>query len=215
MTHLSGTPDSITAYFPDPRRPRLEDMRARYQFFKGSESTSHSTLTVGNEQSTLISAPLRIRQAQVEGVTGGTVTVQVTVDGRDLFSDAHRPVSDSGGKEVSDLYVIPAGSVVKTIIEASSGVPAGTANVLIDTEPFELVEPIPDVKLTGRDRLFSSRRRLAEAIDTEGGLIAEFESVTVPIGSAPEAQAIARDIGGVREYRSPIKPGGGIKFPKK
>jgi hypothetical protein len=124
-------------------------------------------------------------------VTGGTVTVQVYVDGRPLYDDTQRPVSDSGWKEATDLYIVPAGSVVTTTIEATSGTPAGTANVSIDTEPYTLVPRSATVELHGRDRLRVSNRRAAAAVNAGMAPSVEARGIAARRMSAIERSQVA------------------------
>lgn len=163
---MSGLQD----YLPDPRLPALADVRERNLFLRGDASTQLTTITVGGTATTLTSEPLRIRSAQVQTVSGGTITVQVQLDGRDIFDDTVRPVSGSVARDPTNSYIVPAGTVITTTVEADSGVPAGTANVVIETEPYILVPRTPEIKLKGKDRLRVSKRRQAEAFAQRGSL---------------------------------------------
>lgn len=192
-------------HLPDPRRPALPDLRERNQFFRAELSASHSTLTVGNTQTQTTTEQQRIRSVQVGAVSGGTVTVQVQVDGRDMFLDGHRPVSGSGPSDSSDVYVFPAGSVVSTIIEASSGVPTGTAQVAIETEPYVLLPWSDTVQLHGKLRI--SRRRVAD--DLNAGLVFRGAEAT-----QARQSAIGRSV--VAEPKAPSGPagtGGDLQLP--
>jgi len=156
---------------PDRRRPVLADVAARQQFYSGAITTTHTTLAV-NETITAFTDELqRFRGVQVGAVAGGTVTVQVQAEGRDLFDDTTRPVSGGEVQRPTEPYLIPAGTPITTIIEATSGVPTGTAGVVIETEPF-VVHPRPAwVELRGKDRMFASRRRQAEAANRGESLL--------------------------------------------
>ncbi len=139
--------------------------------FYTAESTQHTALAVGDTKTQLASELLRIRGAQAGTVAGGTVTFQVQADGRDLFNDALRPVSGGSFQEVSDIYTIPPGTVIGTVIEATTGTPTGNANVIIDMEPYTR-PPVPRfIVLRGKDRLFMSRRLEAEAANRGAELI--------------------------------------------
>jgi hypothetical protein len=127
-------------------------------------TTQHTTLAVNETLTFTTTELLRIRGAQVQTVSGGTITVQVQANGRDLFDDTVRPISGAAPQEVTHLYTIPAGSAVSTIVEATSGVPTGTANIIVNVEPFEVL-PKPAIALIGRDRLRLSRRIEAQQID--------------------------------------------------
>jgi len=171
MTHGGGAlglVSKLSDYLPDPRRPALPDILNRNLFFQAVETTTHSTLAIGNEQEELTHELQRIKRVRVGDVTGGTVTIQVQVDGRDMFLDANRPVSGLEEREPDARYTFPAGSVLKTIYEAETGVPASDVRVVIELEPFVLVPPLPEVKVEGKDRLFPSRRRAAQQINDEG-----------------------------------------------
>ena len=172
MTHGAGQLPQIlplSHYLPDPRRPAITDLQRRYQYFKASETTQHTTLTVGNTKTARTTELQRIKQVRAGGITGGTLTVQVQVNSRDIFQDALRPTTNGAPAKPhrEGKYTFPAGSTISTIVEATSGTPAGTLSVVIETEPFVL-EPIPEpVVLRGKDRLFISRRR--EADDENAG----------------------------------------------
>lgn len=152
----------LSDHFPDPNRSRLADHLDRNRYVQSFMAAQHSTLTVGNTQTQTTTELQRVRSVQAGPVAGGTLTFQVYVDDRPIFDGSVRPVSGGGVMEPTDIYTIPAGSVVETIIEADSGVPAGTANVVIETEPYELRPRHEIVKLTGKNRLFASRRRRME-----------------------------------------------------
>ena len=155
--------ERLSDLLPARGRPRFADLAERQRYLRDYASTAHTTLTVGNTQTTTATEPTRLRSVQVDGgVSGGTVTVQVQVDGRDMFLDGVRPVSGSTAAEATDRSVFPSGAVISTVIEASSGAPTGTANVVIDTEPFALTPYEPLVPLSARDRLHRSRRGLLE-----------------------------------------------------
>lgn len=131
--------------------------------FYTTESTQHTALAVGDTKTQLASELLRIRGAQAGTVAGGTVTFQVQADGRDLFSDALRPVSGGAFQEATDLYTIPPGTVIGTVIEATTGTPTGNANIVIDMEPYVRPPVVKVIVLRGKDRMFMSRRLDAEA----------------------------------------------------
>lgn len=152
----------LSDHMPDRRRGSIPDLLARHRYWQDSMSSQHTTLTVGNTVTQTTDEQLRIKNVQVGTVTGGTVTVQVQVEGRDIFTDASRPVSGGAVMEPTDIYTFPAGTPIATIIEASSGVPAGAANIVIATEPFELLPRSDLVELQGKDRLKMSSRRLAQ-----------------------------------------------------
>lgn len=189
----------LSDHFPDPRFPAAADIRNRWRYTRSSAGTSHSTLAVGNEQTTRVREPLRIRQMKVGEVSGGTVTVQVKANGRDIFPDGNRPVS--GGRPTKPhrkgSYIIPAGSILTTIIEATSGVPAGTAAVVIDTEPFTLLPKNAPVKLKGKDRLRPSRRQEAAFLNTLEGQEEQQAAAVGAAGTTRTTTTTARTQAGV------------------
>lgn len=213
---------SIRDFFPDPRRPALRDIQDRLLYLRGAMSSSHTSLSVSDTAQAGKATELqRIRSVEVGDVSGGTVTIQVQVDGRDVFKDGNRPVS-GGVNRIPDsrYYNFPAGSVVTTIIEATSGVPTGTASVVIDTEPFVVVPIIPELKLKGKSRLFVDRRRAVRAYNEAG--VADTIAVALRsqggIGSAKNTQTESGGAGGASGGDiiidpDPIKPGP-IKPPK-
>jgi len=177
----------LSDLLPDERRPSIRDSAQRNLYLKGSLISNHTTLAVSNEaQADVDGMPQRLRSVEVQGVSGGTVTVQVKVNGVDAFDDAVRPVSDAGPSDVSSVYVFPAGTEVKSVIEATSGTPTGQANVLIDTEPFVLLGKFQPVVLQGADRLFPSRRRTADILNT----------VAEPAGLEQASRLFAYSFGG-------------------
>lgn len=185
-------------YLPDPRRPSLQDIRERYLYLRGNINSQHTSLSVSDTvEATKTTELQRVRSVEVGEVSGGTVTVQVYVDGRPVFLDAERPVSGGGSMAPSNRYYnFPAGSVVKTVIEATSGVPAGSANVVIDTEPFVLVPIVEDVKLKGRQRLKHSERvrvRYENEVGTGAPQAAAFQKrTTAAIGDKKEPTGAGR-----------------------
>ena len=170
MTHGAGQLPQVlplSHYLPDPRRPALSDLQRRYQYFKATETTQHTTVTVGNTKTTRTTELQRIKSVRAGAVTGGVLTVQVQVNGRDIFPDANRPLS--GGRPArphrEGSYTFPANSTISTIVEADSGVSVAPLNVIIETEPFVL-EPIPEpVVLEHGDKLRISKRREAEELN--------------------------------------------------
>ena len=170
MTHGAGQLPQVlplSHYLPDPRRPALSDLQRRYRYFKATETTQHTTLTVGNTKTARTTELQRIKQVRAGGITGGTLTVQVQVNSRDIFQDALRPTTNGAPAKPhrEGKYTFPAGSIISTIVEATSGVPAGTLSVVIETEPFVL-EPIPEpVVLEHGDKLRISKRREAEELN--------------------------------------------------
>lgn len=179
---------------PDHGVGALRDARRRNVFLKSSMSASHTSLAIGDKQlAAFASETMRLRVAQVGAVSGGTVTVQVQIDGRDIFDDANRPVSGGAAQDATSIYIIPSGSVVETIIEATSGTPTGTANVVIETEPYVL-NPRPEpIGLAGRDRLFPSVRNAVARINEGAAVVAE--------GSALQRQAEGGRRGSARLLR--------------
>lgn len=151
----------LAQHFPDPRYPTLPDITARNRFFQSALSLQHTTLSVNDTQTQTATELQRVKLVQVGTVSGGTVTVQLQVEGRDLFDDTVRPVSGAAVREPTNVYTFPAGSVLSTIIEATSGSPTGTANVVIETEPYILSPQLETVKLKGKARLRVSKRREA------------------------------------------------------
>lgn len=179
---------NLSDILPDPRRPAIRDVAQRNIYLHGALVSNHTTLSVSDEQAAETDGlPQRLRSVEVQGVSGGTVTVQVTVAGRDAFDDAVRPVSDAGPSEVTDIYVFPPGQEVHSIIEATSGTPTGTANVLIETEPYVLLGRFQPIELQGKDRLFPSRRRTARYLNTN----------TAPPGAEQVSRLYAYSFGGV------------------
>ena len=165
MSHEPGARPSrlpqprLSDFMPDRNRSAISDILARNRFFQAGMQADHTTLTVGNTVTQTTDELQRVRSIQVGTVAGGTVTVQVQVDGRDIFADASRPVSGGAVGEPTDVYTFPAGSVISTIIEADSGTPTGTANIVIEAEPFQLLPRSEMVELRGKDRLLLHRRR--------------------------------------------------------
>ena len=178
---------NLSDLLADELRPKLLDTAQRNVFLHGALESEHTTLAVADEaRAETDGMPQRIRSVEVAGVSGGTVTVQVTVNGRDIFDDTVRPVSDAGPAEATDIYVFPAGSDVKTIIEATSGTPTGTASVVITTEPYILLGKFQPVVLRGKARMFSSRRREARILNT----------VSAPSGTEMVSRLYAYSLGG-------------------
>ena len=175
--HLPGTKGSrfgnlsLSDHLPDPRYAAIPDMRRRNVFSGGSMVNALAAVAVSTTTTTYTTEPLRVRSAQVGAVTGGTITVQVQADGRDLFDDTQRPASGAAPKEATDLYIIPAGTPITTTIEADSGIPTGTANVVLETEPFRLLPQLETVVLRRGDRLHVSRRNEAEIANSGRSLI--------------------------------------------
>ena len=97
--HLPGTKGSrfgnipLSAHLSDPRYAAIPDMQRRNLFSGGSMVNALAAVAVSTTTTTYTTEPLRVRSAQVSTVAGGTVTVQVQADGRDLFDDTQRPVS--------------------------------------------------------------------------------------------------------------------------
>ncbi len=165
----------------DRARPVLADVAARNRFYPGAITTTHTALAVSDTQTTLGEELQRIRSVQVGAVAGGTVTVQVQAEGRDLFDDTLRPVSGGAVQEPSEPYLIPAGTPITTIIEATSGAPTGTVGVVIETETLE-VSPRPvRVELRGKDRMFPSRRREADALNRGESLLPPRKLTRTPV----------------------------------
>ena len=159
---------NLSELSPDRRFAPVSDHLARNQYVQGGLQTSHTTLTVGDEQAEQFSGLQRVRSVQVGPVSGGTVTVQVQVEGRDIFDDASRPVSGGAVQEPTDVYLMPAGTPVVSIIEADSGTPASDANVVLEIESYVLAPKIPHMVLHGKDRYRISRRRSVEIINSGG-----------------------------------------------
>ena len=162
---------NLSDHLADQRRAAIPDLRTRNLFFQGNLETQHTTLAVNNTVTKTIDDLMRIRSVQVGTVTGGTVTIQVQVDGRDLFDDTVRPVSGGAVREPTNVYTFPAGSAVSTIIEATSGAPSGNANVVIETEPYRLAPRLPEVFPSGGDRLPPSKRGRAGLLNADGATI--------------------------------------------
>lgn len=213
--------------FPDPARPRIPDALARNLYFQSTFETEHTALTVGNTVTKTTDELQRIKSVQVGSVSGGTVTVQVQVDGRDVFDDTVRPISGGAVREPTDVYTFPAGSVISTIIEADSGTPAGTANIVIETEPYQLLPRSSVEELRGKDRLLNHKRRehelaMAGADFIEPSLIPRTKRAAV---AAQSTDTGAEQLGEAYESRRdpstgkiviPIgpAPGGGTRPPK-
>ena len=115
--------------------------------------------------------------------------MQVQGDGRDLFDDTQRPVSGAAPKEATDLYIIPAGTPITTVVEADSGLPTGTANVVLETEPYRLFPQLETVVLHGRNRLRVSERRAAELANLGVGLAQPAISGRVSLRTGPQTKA--------------------------
>ena len=158
-------------HLADQHRAAIPDLRTRNLFFQDSMATQHTTLAVSNTITKTVDEFMRIRSVRVGTVTGGTVTIQVQVDGRDLFDDTLRPVSGGAVREPTNVYTFPAGSAVSTIIEATSGVPSGNANVVIEIEPYRLAPQLPTVAPSGGDRLPPSRRERADLLNATGATV--------------------------------------------
>jgi len=157
----------LSEYLPDARYASLPDVAARWRYSSASLQSTHTTLAVNDEANAETDGQTqRIRSMQVGAVAGGTVTVQLQVNGRDIFDDAERPVSGGAEKEATAIYEFPPGTPVVTVIETTSGVPTGEADTIISTELFTLLPQIPTVVLRGKDRLRVSRRREAERANT-------------------------------------------------
>ena len=169
----------LSDLLPDSRFPAITDVLARYRFFKSSLLTTHTTLAVNETVSRITEEAQRLVRVQVGAVSGGTVTVQVQVDGRDMFTDAVRPVSGGAVQDATATHVFPAGALVSTIIEATSGAPTGSTGVIIETEPFELIPRAEPVKLEGPDRLKPSARRQARV--ASAGVKAEPRGLIGPV----------------------------------
>ena len=192
--HLPGTKGSrfgnipLSDHLPDPRYAAIPDMRARQSYSGGSLSATPA-VAVASTDTTLATELLRIRSVQVGAVAGGTVTVQLQADGRDLFDDAERPVSGAAPKDVSAIYNIPAGTPVTAIVEADSGVPTGTANVAITTEPYRLLPQLETVALRRGDRLRVSRRNEADLANAGFSLVQrDLRGLAKQVQSATGAQ---------------------------
>lgn len=211
----------IRDFLPDKRRAALTDIRERVLYLRGRMQSTHTSLSVSDTQTAARASEVqRIRSVEVGDVSGGTVTVQVQVDGRDMFLDGNRPVSgDINRVPDSRYYNFPAGSVVTTIIEATSGAPTGDAKVVIDTEPFVLVPIVPTLKLKGKNRLKVDVRRAVEAFNAGGTatVAAVVRRSSGGLGSAtPEANIPGEggaSGGDLIIDPDPIKPGP-IKPPK-
>lgn len=168
---IPGLELRLSEHLPDERRPKLADILTRNEYAQSTLSSDHTDLTVGNTQTQTTDDLQRVRSVQVGSVSGGTVTIQMQVEGRDIFDDAARPVSGGEVQRPTEVYTFPAGSVVDTIVEASSGVPTGTANVVIETEPYVLGPRFEERVLRGKDRLLGSKRREAERYNNSGGRV--------------------------------------------
>src|SRR3989304_1193517 len=157
----------LSEYLPDARYPSIPDVNSRWRYSSASLQSTHTTLAVNDEANAETDGQTqRIRSMQVGAAAGGTVTVQLQVNGRDIFDDAERPGSGGAEKEATAIYEFPPGTPVVTAIEATSGVPTGEADTIISTELFTLLPQIPTVVLRGKDRLRVSRRRGAERANT-------------------------------------------------
>lgn len=197
MTHLTNTPDRLSDYLPDQRRSAIGDMLARNLFLRSSLLTTHTTLAANDTVTTQASESLRIREVQVGAVSGGTVTLQVYVDGVPVFQNSLRPVSGGAVRQphLRDRWVIPGRSIVKTIIEATSGAPTGSANVVITTEPFVMVPQTPEIALKGRGRLRVSLQRFVDA----------FNDASPVVDLAVQARYVGGIIGRDKQHISPIE----------
>ena len=161
----------LSDHLQDARRPAIPDLRTRNLFFRDTVTTIHTSVAVNSTQTLIADETQRIRSVRVGTVTGGTVTVQMQVDGRDLFDDTVRPVSGGAVREPTNLYLFPAGSAIQTIIEATSGVPVAPANVVIETEPYYLAPQLPEVTPTGGDRLPPSWRERRDLLNAVGATV--------------------------------------------
>lgn len=178
---------SLSDLLPDPARPAMRDVAQRNIYLQGALASTHTSLAVSDTVSAETDGmPQRLRTVQVSGVAGGTVTVQVQVNGVDAFDDASRPVSGAAAAEVSNIYIFPAGTSVKTVIESTTGAPTGEAEVDIQAEPYVLLGRFQPVELQGKDRLFPSRRKAARVINTNA----------VPTGAEQASRLYAYSYGG-------------------
>jgi hypothetical protein len=158
----------VSQLLPDETRPVLKDTRQRNLYLQAALWSTHDNLAVSDtEHAEGDGHPERIRAVQVSGVAGGTVTVQVQVEGADVFLDAERPVSGGEPEEASAPWIFTAGTPVTTIIEATSGTPTGEAHVDIATESYVLLSRFVPVQLRGRERLRTSKRKAAKALNIE------------------------------------------------
>ena len=163
--HIVGLYE-LSPLLPDPSRAALRDTQQRNLYLQTYLWSTHSTLAVNDTESAEGDGhPERIRSVQVGEVTGGTVTVQVQVEGADVFLDDERPVSGGEPEEASAPWIFTAGTPVATIIEATTGTPTGDASVVIETEMYLLLSKFVPIKLKGRDRLHTSRRKYAAALN--------------------------------------------------
>lgn len=149
---------SILDLSPDPTRPGPADILARNLYFKDSLTATHTTLAVSNTLSQSVDSAMRINRVYVGTVSGGTVTIQIQVNGRDIFDDTLRPVSGGESRWPTDKYIITPGSLISSIIEATSGVPTGNANVVIKVSPFTLLPRTAQRQPRGPERLRLSKR---------------------------------------------------------
>lgn len=184
---------NLSDLLPDSTRPAMRDISQRNIYLQGQLEGAHTSLAVSDEADLATDGlPQRLRSVQVSGVSGGTVTVQVKVNGVDAFPDAVRPVSGVGTQDVPAPYIFMAGTEVTSVIEATTGAPTGTAHVAVDTEPYVLLGRFKPVELQGKDRMFPSRRRAAEVLNTNA----------VPAGAEQTSRLNAYTYGGT----SPLTP---------
>lgn len=195
----------LSDLLPDPARPALADVRDRNLFLSGELESTHTTLAVSDEATAETDGmPQRLRSVEVGAVAGGTVTVQVQVNGVDAFDDASRPVSGAGPSDVSSPYVFPAGTSVVSVIEATTGVPTGEANVVIETEPYILRPRRQPVELRGKDRLRVSKRKAARAANIQDAPTErQRQDRQTPYRPSSGPTNIPK---GIRDVRIPIDP---------
>lgn len=150
----------------DPRRPTVSDLRSRYQQYVSRYFVKDDDVSGGvGAMKVTTHESVRVRSVEVQEVAGGTITIQVSADGRNYF-DTAPPVSGAGPVDVDVLYPIPAGTVLTATLSASAGAPTGEMNVIINAEPLEVL-PQPDPNtLSGGSQLRTSRRTEARRLDT-------------------------------------------------
>lgn len=175
-----GGPWHTGDYLPDPARPAIADTGDRNVRFLSEAATEHTSLVVSDTQSLEFDEPTLIRTVTVGPTSGGTVTVQVQVDGRDIFDDTARPTSGTA-VEPTDSYLAPARTPVSTIIEATSGTPTGSTGVVLDTEGAVLLERHAPVVLEGADRLHIGQRLAALTANDPDQLVKAYRYT--PLGS--------------------------------
>jgi hypothetical protein len=137
----------------------LADVRRRNIYSVGYDATQHTSTVLSDTQTFLAENLGRVAKVTLMNTVAAVVdfTVQVIVDGRDIYDDALRPTILAGATtsitaEVPSKHPYKRGDVVQTVIEAVDATQTGVLNVSIETEPYELVPLALVIPLTARQR---------------------------------------------------------------